>query len=218
MKKSRLLYLAVIMLSGIANAAPDLATMQKKVVELHITRAKEETPVKGSKNRYMKLPGTGVCSGFFIDAMGDIVTAGHCAQKAASIEIQTSEGKLYQARILGISDIHDIALLHIDAINTPYFVPASSVTQGEPVWILGSPLGVTNTLSTGIIAKLSGDVTFLDCSVLPGNSGSAVVNDEGKVVGVATAVAVVGLGVTHMAIMESLDALRYFVIGLLFGR
>lgn len=213
----KLLYLVTIFCE-IANASPNLGDMQKKVVELHITRVKEETPIKGSKSHYMKLPGTGVCSGFFIDAMGDIVTAGHCAEKAASIEIQTYDDKVYKAKIVGISDIHDVALLHIDAINTPYFVPASSVTQGESIWILGSPLALTNVLSTGIIAKLSGDIALLDCSVLPGNSGSAVVNYEGKVVGVATAVAVVGFGVTHLAVMESLDALRFFVVDLLFRK
>jgi len=204
---------AVLLMSGMANATPNLEEMQKKVVELHITHIKEETPVKGNKKgRYMRLPGQGVCSGFFIDSLGDIVTAGHCTEKAESIEVQIYDGKLYTARIVGISTIHDLALLHIDAVNTDFFKAANTVIQGESVWILGSPLAVTGTLSTGIIAKLGGDLTILDCSVLPGNSGSAVVNYKGEVVGVATAVATVGFGVTHMSIMESLDALRFFVV------
>ena len=91
------------------------------------------------------------------------------------------------------------------------------MAQGETIFILGSPLAFTGTLSTGIIAKVDGDVLLLDCGVLPGNSGSAVYNTRGEMVGVATAGYIVGMGTTHLNVAQSLDAVIYFVIRALRG-
>ena len=74
--------------------------------------------------------------------------------------------------------------------DCPFFTFAKSYKQGEHIRVLGSPLAEQETLSEGVIAKIDGDELLLDCSVLPGNSGSAVFNDAGELVGTAKAVAI----------------------------
>ncbi len=188
-------------------------SIEQAVVELRITKH-EYAHVADSKYKKKRedLMGQGVCSGSFISDHGDIITAGHCAQNAESIEVITYDNKHYAAVILATSSTHDLALLHIDRRNTVHFAPAAVVSRGEPIFILGSPLAITDTLSTGIVAKLGGDETLVDCSVLPGNSGSAVYNAKGEMIGVATAGFVVGMGMTHLNIIQSIDAVWYFVL------
>lgn len=188
------------------------SVIEQTVVELHITQlAFDATAEKRHRKKIQEMEGHSVCSGVFIDSMGDILTAGHCAQGAANIEVETYNRQTYQAVIVATSSVHDLALLHVDKLNTPFIRPASSVIRGEQIFILGSPLAITDTLSTGIVAKLVGDVVLVDCSVLPGNSGSPVFNANGELIGIATAGFIVGLGVTHLNIVQSLDAVWFFV-------
>lgn len=193
--------------------APTLI-VEHAVVELHITRAPkialEES--KASKKRQNEDFGHSTCSGSFIDDQGDILTAGHCAADVAEIDVVTYDGKTYQAVIVATSTNHDLALLHIDRRNTEYFRLAQSITRGEKIFILGSPLAITNSLSTGIIAKLDGDQNLVDCGALPGNSGSAVYNEKNELVGVLTAGFIVGMGTTHLNVTQSLDTVWFFLV------
>lgn len=206
------LFAVLFMISGlqIAKAEEASVPVEQKVVELRITRR----PIGMTDTRFKKITqdmGTGVCSGSFIDGRGDILTAGHCAANAESIEVLTYDGRRYNAVIVATTSLHDLALLHIDRLNTAHFTIAKTVTRGEKIFILGSSLALTSTLSTGVIAKLDGDWTLLDCGVLPGNSGSAVYNEAGEMVGVATAGFVVGMGMTHLNIAQGADAVLFFL-------
>lgn len=188
--------------------------VEHAVVELHIV--KREFPAAAdakyrSKHRVENF-GKAVCSGAFIDESGDIITAGHCAADAAQIEVVTYDNRTYQAVIVATSSTHDLALLHIDRRGTAHFSPAKEVIRGEKIFILGSPLGITNSLSTGIVAKLDGDATLVDCGALPGNSGSAVYDEDGKLVGILTAGYVVGMGTTHLNMAQSIDAVWFFLM------
>lgn len=190
--------------------------VEQKVVELHITQkpfggaseAKRRTKIK-----IEEAAGKAVCSGSFIDDTGDIITAGHCVQEAESIEVLTYDGKSYLAVVIATSSVHDLALIHIDRLNTAYFKLAGTISRGEPIFIVGSPLGITDTLSTGVIAKLAGDITLVDCGVLPGNSGSAVFDADGKMVGVATAGYRVDFGTTHLNLIQGVEAIWFFLVG-----
>lgn len=189
--------------------------VEQAVVELHIT--KRELPTmqeskKGSKGKVEQFGGHAVCSGSFITGNGDIVTAGHCAQNAAFITVVTYDNKEYEATIVATSSIHDLALLHIDRRNTPYFKLATNVIRGERIFILGSPLAISNSLSTGIIAKIAGDTDLVDCGALSGNSGSAVYDDNNQMVGVLTAGYIVGMGTTHLNVIQSLDTVWFFLV------
>lgn len=186
--------------------------VEERIVELHITEAEEAAPVKDkAKHHKENFAAHALCSGAFIDSIGDIITARHCTEGAASIDVVTFDNREYRAVIVATSTTHDLALLHIDRLNTQYFTPAPEVKRGETVYILGSPLGIADTLSTGVVAKLGGDETLLDCSVLPGNSGSMVFDENQNMVGVATAGFIVILGTTHLNIAQGLDAVEFFI-------
>lgn len=190
--------------------AEGTSSIAQRVVELRITRGELHSVDTRYKKKIQDM-GQGVCSGSFINDHGDILTAGHCAADAESIEVITYDGKRYNAIIVATTSVHDLALLHIDRFNTVHFNPAPVVTQGEKVFVFGSPLAITGTLSTGIVAKLGGDWTLLDCGVLPGNSGSAVYDENGDMIGVATAGFIVGMGTTHLNIAQSIEAILFFL-------
>lgn len=200
-----------------ANAAStDTIPAELKVVEIHMTRA-EQAPAEQQKKKAKKsptvipLPGHGTCSGSFVDEFGDIITARHCVEGFQSFEVVTADRRTYAAEVIAVSKNHDLALIHIDRFGTPYFRLAPSVTRGEPVFVLGSPLGITDTLSTGIVARLDGDILLLDCGVLPGNSGGPVFNKDGELMGVASAGFIVFFGMTHLNIAQGLDAIQFFL-------
>lgn len=208
----------LIGLTGSLNAASTTTIpVEHKVVELNITY---KEPVKavdqktGKRTRWIK---AGTCSGSFITPYGDILTARHCVEKAERIEVTMYDQREYKARVVAISPVHDLAMIHIDKLNTPYFRLAKSVERGETIFVLGSPLGLSNILTTGVVAHLAGDALYLDCSVLPGNSGSAVFNQKGELVGVANAVFIVMLGTTHLSVAQGLDAVLFFLLSV-FGR
>ena len=189
--------------------------IKSKVVEIHMTaNTKQEATESLSTYRQtltMPLPRKGTCSGEFIDEKGDVLTAKHCVNGFNEFEVITSDQSVYKASVVKISQFHDLALLHISRSHTPYFKLANGVERGEKISILGSPLGITDTLSTGIVAKLDGDVTLLDCSALPGNSGGPVFNKYGHLVGMVNANFLVFFGVTHLSLAQSLDAIRLFL-------
>jgi S1-C subfamily serine protease len=196
--------------------APVIIPVEQKIVELHITRLVEipDYP-EASKKKKAIFNGSRevhyVCSGAFINDHGDILTAKHCTRDIDSIEVETFDKQHYAAIVSSVSVAHDMAVIHIDRSNTQHFVLAKEIKRGQKIHIIGSPLGIEDTYSEGVIAKIDGDHILLDCGVLPGNSGSTVFDDDGKLVGIATAGFIVGFGVTHLNIAQSLDAVRFFL-------
>lgn len=211
MKKFKLnvICLSLLSISGLVRA-----DISQKVVELHITKVTQE---EVATTRLMKIQKRipvdqhYVCSGGFIDGHGDVLTAKHCTEDADTIVILTADNQLYKGTIVATSSLQDLAIIHIDRLNTSYFVLASSVSQGEEISTLGSPLALTGTQSWGRIARLRGDLLFMDESVLPGNSGGVVFNTQEQLVGVAVSVAIVGMGVTHLSQAQSLDSIVFFL-------
>lgn len=190
------------------------ASVSEKVVELHITRADVVT-VETSKHSRLKVPIRTdrhfVCSGGFIDGNGNILTAKHCTEDVELINILTSDNQIYKGTVIATSELQDLAVIHIDRRDTPFFVIASSVTQGESISTLGSPLALRGTQSWGKVARLSGDLILMDESILPGNSGGIVFNNKGQLVGVAVSVSIVGYGVTHLAQAQGADSIVFFL-------
>lgn len=204
--------LLVVLLFGFVGLVK--ADVSSKVVELHITKVTQEEAITTRMLKVQKRVPVDqhfICSGGFIDSYGDILTAKHCTEGADTIIIMTMDNQYYRGTVVATSTLQDLAMVHIDRLNTPYFVLASSVTQGEEISTLGSPLALTGTQSWGRVARTSGDLLFMDESVLPGNSGGVVFNKNEQLVGCAVSVAVVGLGVTHLAQAQSLDSIVFFL-------
>lgn len=219
MKKFCLLQVILLILGGNCFADQESTippAIEGAVVELRITiPAKVAKEVKKSKP-FIRLAGhQAVCSGVIIDEIGDILTAGHCVDLGRDITIVNKLNEEYSATVVARSGSHDLAMVHIDHLTPTYIHLADSVTRGQAIYVFGSPLGISDILSQGIIARRAGEVDLLDCSVLPGNSGSPVFDTNYRLVGIATAGFTVGFGVTHLNIMQSLDTVRFFIITVL---
>jgi Do/DeqQ family serine protease len=141
--------------------------------------------------------GTG--SGVIIDENGYIITNNHVIAGAREISITTNDNKIYDAKLIGTDPRTDIALLKIEADETlPYIVFGDSdeAQIGEWVLAVGNPFNLTSTVTAGIISAKSRDLTgqnyqsFIqtDAAVNPGNSGGALVNASGELVGINTAI------------------------------
>ncbi len=209
--------LAIItMFVSVANAdiaQVDINDIAKRVVEIRMTRNVEPVTAESKHKKKIEIMplSSAICSGAFINSEGDIITAKHCVNGFDTFEVLTYDNKVYIGQPIATSNYKDLAMIHIDRRNTPHFDPAPLVEVGMVVYVLGSPLGLTNTLSKGVIAKLDGDYTLLDCSVLPGNSGGPVFNNDGKLVGVVTAGFVVFGSMTHLNISQSVESVWFFV-------
>ena len=139
--------------------------------------------------------GTG--SGVIISEDGYIVTNNHVIKGASEIEITLNNKKSYQAKLIGTDSKMDIALLKIDSEEKlPYTVFANSdaVKVGEWVLAVGNPYNLTSTVTAGIVSAKARDLdtsgiqSFIqtDAAVNPGNSGGALVNTRGELVGINT--------------------------------
>jgi Do/DeqQ family serine protease len=139
--------------------------------------------------------GTG--SGVIISEDGYIVTNNHVIKDAQNIEITLNTGKSYKAKLIGTDDKMDISLIKIDVDEKlPYstFADSDNVKVGEWVLAVGNPYNLNSTVTAGIVSAkarnldTSGLQSFIqtDAAVNPGNSGGALVNTKGELIGINT--------------------------------
>lgn len=149
-------------------------------------------------------PQEGSGSGIIIDATrGIILTNLHVIQNAQKIEISLSNGKNYAARLLGYDKEYDIAVLQLHnppaALTSLVFADSSKVEVGQRVLAIGNPFGLGRTLTTGIVSSLDRTVKSplgtvmkgliqTDAAINPGNSGGPLLDADGRVVGINTAI------------------------------
>jgi len=158
------------------------------------------------------ISGAGTGSGFVIDSSGYILTNNHVISKAAqtggSIQVSLSDGTFYSAKVIGRDASYDLAVLKINAsgLKALQFGDSDAVAVGDLVIAIGSPLGLSGTVTTGIISAKNRAVTagesdsessFInalqtDAAINPGNSGGPLVDATGAVIGVNSAIASLG--------------------------
>src|SRR5690625_381717 len=142
----------------------------------------------------------GMGSGVIITPDGYIVTNNHVIEGASELEVILSDNRIYKAKVVGADEREDIALLKIDATDLDYLPFGDSNTTKIGQWVLavGNPFNLTSTVTAGIISakgrNLSEGGTRLqsfiqtDAAVNPGNSGGALVNTEGELIGINAAI------------------------------
>ncbi|WP_299335653.1 trypsin-like peptidase domain-containing protein [uncultured Psychroserpens sp.] len=141
--------------------------------------------------------GTG--SGVIINKNGYIITNNHVIAGSSSISITLNDNRVYEAELIGTDEKTDIALLKIDAeedLPSIPFADSDMAKVGEWVLAVGNPFNLTSTVTAGIISAKSRDLSgrnsqsFIqtDAAVNPGNSGGALVNSRGELVGINTAI------------------------------
>jgi Do/DeqQ family serine protease len=139
--------------------------------------------------------GTG--SGVIISEDGFIVTNNHVIQNASELEVTLNDNRNYKARLVGTDSKMDIALLKIDAdekLPFAVFGDSEEIKVGEWVLAVGNPYNLTSTVTAGIVSAKARDLSnngiqsFIqtDAAVNPGNSGGALVNTRGELVGINT--------------------------------
>jgi S1-C subfamily serine protease len=144
-----------------------------------------------------KKVGTG--SGVIISPDGYIVTNYHVIENSSEVIVRTNDNKEYEAVIIGFDEIYDIAVLKIDSdkrLNYLFFGDSDSTLIGEWVLAVGNPYNLNSTVTAGIISSKSRDLneydqknqSFIqtDAAVNFGNSGGALVNIEGELIGINT--------------------------------
>jgi len=143
-------------------------------------------------------PQVGTGSGVIISQDGYIVTNNHVIDKANKLQVTLNNNKTYDAELIGTDPNSDIALIKIDAERQlPYlaFGDSDNMKIGEWVLAVGNPFNLTSTVTAGIVSAKARnlgkvDQSFIqtDAAVNPGNSGGALVNTNGDLVGINTAI------------------------------
>jgi S1-C subfamily serine protease len=142
-------------------------------------------------------------SGVIYRSDGYIVTNHHVIQGASAVEVLLSNGDRYAAEIIGSDELNDLAVLRIDRDGLPAIdlrPTEEPVRVGETVVAIGSPFGLDATVTSGIISALNRDLRIpgspevipaviqTDAAINPGNSGGALVDLQGRLVGINTAI------------------------------
>ena len=143
------------------------------------------------------VPQVGTGSGVIISSDGYIVTNNHVISRANQLQVTLNNNKTYEANLIGTDPNSDIALIKIDTDeNLPYlaFGDSDGTRIGEWVLAVGNPFNLTSTVTAGIVSakarNLGKNQSFIqtDAAVNPGNSGGALVNTNGDLVGINTAI------------------------------
>ena len=146
-------------------------------------------------------------SGVIYDSRGYILTNHHVIKNADKIMVKLMDQREFSARIVGMDPMTDLAVLKIFSFSsfpTPVFGSTENLRVGEWVMAIGNPYGLDGTVTVGVISGTGrsdlGIATFenflqTDASINPGNSGGPLIDLEGRVVGINTAIAEIGAGV-----------------------
>ena len=141
-------------------------------------------------------------SGFIINANGQILTNSHVVNGADTVTVKLKDGRTFDGRVQGEDPVTDVAVIKINANNLPIVAEGNSelLQPGEPVIAIGNPLGLDNTVTSGIISatgRSSSDIGAsdkrvdyiqTDAAINPGNSGGPLLNARGEVIGMNTAI------------------------------
>ena len=160
--------------------------------------------LRGNNFFFFETPSEGAGSGVVLDRRGHILTNYHVVEGAREIQVTLSDGTTYDAQLIGEDPNNDIAVVKIDApAETLHPVPfgdSSNLLVGQKVYAIGNPFGLERTLTTGVISmvnrsmrsrnrRLIKSIIQIDAAINPGNSGGPLIDTQGKMIGVNTAIA-----------------------------
>jgi putative serine protease PepD len=150
-----------------------------------------------------------VGSGVILDADGLVLTNNHVIESDGTVSIRLADGRTVPAAVVATDSTHDLALMRATGVSglTPAtFGTDSSVAVGDTVLAFGSPLGLTGTVTSGIVSAVDREVDTgtekltgllqTDAPINEGNSGGALVDTAGNVIGINVAIATAGDGST----------------------
>ena len=155
--------------------------------------------------RFQQGPAVASGSGVIISDDGYIVTNNHVVEEAAEIEVTMEDNRSFEAKVIGTDPTTDLALIKIEATNLPFlpYGDSDEVKVGQWVLAVGNPFNLTSTVTAGIVSAKARNIGILrdennlqiesfiqtDAAVNPGNSGGALINIQGELVGINSAIA-----------------------------
>jgi len=186
---------------------PDFVEVAKKTID-NVVHVKNSTNISNDFSledlifgRRQQRPLIGTGSGVIISPDGYIITNSHVVKNADKIEITTNSNQTFDAELVGSDDQNDIALLKINSnevLSYATFGDSDSTQIGEWVLAVGNPFNLNSTVTAGIISAKSRNLdpsgrttqSYIqtDAAVNPGNSGGALVNTKGELIGINTAI------------------------------
>jgi len=148
-------------------------------------------------------------SGFIIDRNGVILTNSHVVNGADKVTVTLKDGRTFEGKVRGADEVTDLAVVKIDGSNLPIASLGNSdqIQVGDWAIAVGNPLGLDNTVTLGIVSTLKRssaqvgipdkrlDFIQTDAAINPGNSGGPLVNDQGEVIGINTAIRADAMGI-----------------------
>jgi len=172
--------------------------------------------------------GTGATSGSAVLYRDDghLLTNAHVVAGGDRIEVSLADGSTHQARVVGVDEVTDIAVLRLPApadgepYPTAVLGTAADLAVGQPVVAIGSPLGLAggSSVTTGVVSALGReveaegtsllDMVQTDAAISPGSSGGALVDGTGAVIAITTAVGVTDVGVEGVGFATPIDVAR----------
>jgi len=148
-------------------------------------------------------------SGFIIDRSGIILTNAHVVDQADKVTVLLKDGRTFQGKVQGADEVTDLAVVKIDGKDLPIAAlgDSSQVKVGDWAIAVGNPLGLDNTVTLGIVSTLHRSSTQVgipdkrldfiqtDAAINPGNSGGPLLNQQGEVIGINTAIRPDAMGI-----------------------
>jgi Do/DeqQ family serine protease len=176
-------------------------------------------PKDGQGPKHLPRALVGLGSGVVISKDGYVLTSGHVIENAEQIIVTTAGGDEFKARVVGMDAPTDIAVLKVQSSNLPIarLADSSRVRVGDVVLAIGNPFGVGQTVTSGIVSGTERDgfgITdyedFIqtDASINPGNSGGALVDSEGRVIGISIAIVSSGGGFEGIGLAVPINLAR----------
>ncbi len=174
---------------GLPGLDDEQAEFFRRFFGLPAPNSKQQTPNKKAPQEEQN---RGVGSGFIIESSGYILTNAHVVDGADTIYVTLTDKREFKAKLIGADKRTDVALVKIETTGLPRLTigDSSRVRVGEWVLAIGSPFGLENTVTAGIVSAKSRDtgdyLPFIqtDVAVNPGNSGGPLINTRGEVVGI----------------------------------
>ncbi|HVU24452.1 MAG TPA: DegQ family serine endoprotease [Opitutus sp.] len=152
----------------------------------------------GRRGSVLQPPEEGLGSGVIVSADGYILTNNHVVHGADVIKVTLNDGRELTAKVVGTDPESDIAVIKVDAKDLPAitFADSDKIQVGDRVLAIGNPFGIGQTVTSGMVSGLGRatlglgyeDFIQTDAAINPGNSGGALVDAEGRLVGVNTAI------------------------------
>jgi S1-C subfamily serine protease len=148
--------------------------------------------------------GTATGSGILMDDQGHVLTNAHVVDNASSVTVKFGDGEALDAKVLGVDDSTDVAVLAVDPSQVDaqplQLGDSDQVKVGDPAVAIGNPYGLDRTVTSGIISALQrqinapngftiSDVIQTDAAINPGNSGGPLIDGQGRVIGINSQIA-----------------------------